>query len=166
MSGKIIAIAALGLALCGASHAEDWLHYENPRFGATADVPAHGFTADPAPQNGDGQSWTSDADGGTIAVYGANQVVAEDFAGYRSFVMRSAREDGLKITYERHGEGWFVYSGRKSGAIVYERVESACGGATIVAIHFSYPSAAQDRWKPIVQRGASSLEAGASDACP
>jgi hypothetical protein len=142
-----------------------WQHYVNPRFGAAADVPARGFTADPPPANGDGQSWTSTADGGTVAVYGANQVVADDFPGYRRFVLKSAREDGLRITYDRHGEGWFVYSGRSGATIVYERVEEACDGV-VVAIHFRYPAAAQAVWKAYVEHGAASLEAVPSDACP
>lgn len=165
-TSTVLLAGALSLLVADAAAAGGWRHYVNPRFGAAADVPASGFTADPPPENGDGQSWTSTADGGTIAVYGANQVVADDFAGYRRFVLKGAREDGLRITYDRHGEGWFVYSGRQGGMIVYERVEAACGGAVIVAIHFNYPAAAQRDWKAIVERGASSLEAAPSDACP
>ena len=167
-SGGVIARAAFAagaLAMTGAAAAGEWTPYVNPRFGAAAEIPSEGFTADPPPENGDGQRWTSDEDGGTIAVYGAYQVLADDFEGYRSFALESARESGVKITYERRGQGWFVYSGLDGDTIVYERVEEACGGDAIVAIRFDYPKSAKRRWDKIVKHGAETLEARPSEAC-
>lgn len=159
------AFTAGALAMAGAAAAGEWTSYVNPRFGAAAEIPARGFTADPPPENGDGQRWTSDEDGGTIAIYGAYQVLADDFDGYRTFALESARESGVEISYERRGPGWFVYSGIAGDTIVYERVEEACGGDTIVAIRFDYPKSAKRRWDPIVKHGAASLEARPSEAC-
>lgn len=164
-----IAGAALAAILCALTAApaaaEDWLHYVNPRFGVSADIPSWLFTADP-PENGDGQRWTDRSDGGTIAVYGAYQVVADDIAGYRAYTLAAARTRGIDLTYERHGPGWFVYSGFDGETIVYERVESGCEGAIVVAIRFEYPADSKRRWDPIVRRGASSLAPPLAEACP
>ena len=92
-------------------------------------------------------------------------MLADDFDGYRTFALESARESGVEISYERRGPGWFVYSGIAGDTIVYERVEEACGGDTIVAIRFDYPKSAKRRWDPIVKHGAASLEARPSEAC-
>ncbi len=163
LAGAALAALFGSAAMAGAA---DWRHYVNPRFGVSADIPAAGFTADPPPQNGDGQRWTARSDGGTIAVYGANQVVADDFAGYRVFALAAARESGIAVTYERHGADWFVYSGLDGETIVYERVESGCAGTIVAAIRFDYPAAAKRRWDTIVKYGAASLAPPAPDTCP
>ncbi len=160
------AIVALACAMPSAAGEPTWRTYVNPRFGASAEVPRRGFVADRPPDNGDGQGWTSTADGGHIAVYGAYQVVAETFADYRRWVADAARSDGVDITYEASGAGWFVYSGLDGDRIVYERVLSACGGEIVVAVRFDYPAARQKAWDPIVRRTARSLAARPSDACP
>lgn len=162
---EVVITALIGVVATATAAAEDWRHYVNPRFGVSADIPIAGFTPDPPPANGDGQSWTASSDGGTIVVYGAFQVVAADFEGYRAWALAAAREGGIAVTYERHGAGWFVYSGLNGARIVYERVESGCAGTLVVAIRFDYPAVAKRLWDPIVKRGASSLAPPPAASC-
>jgi hypothetical protein len=164
-AAAVLAALLAGTPSAGAADLE-WQTYVNPRFGASAEVPSDGFEADRPPDNGDGQSWTSTADGGRIVVYGANLAVASSFSEYRNWALATARSDGFDISYEAGGRSWFVYSGRRSGRIVYERVMSGCGGDVIVAVRFDYPALRRKAWDPIVRRSARSLSARASQACP
>jgi hypothetical protein len=67
----LIPLSILLSALTSLSaNAGDWQTYTNTRFGTTTEIPAHGFTAEPASQNGDGQSWTSEDGRGQILVFG------------------------------------------------------------------------------------------------
>jgi hypothetical protein len=74
MRSAIGLIAALLLfCIAGASAAESWKTYANPRFGTFADYPADRFHPLPPPENGDGQSFGAD-DGATLAIFGSYNV--------------------------------------------------------------------------------------------
>ena len=79
---RLVAVVAVGLSLlvCALpTLAADWERYANPRFGTSAEVPVDGFAPDPAPENGDGQGWTSTDGKGQILVFGAFVLVDETF---------------------------------------------------------------------------------------
>ena len=161
------AIACLS-AFAAPAGAQEWTAYINPRFGTAADVPASGFRAEPPPANGDGQSWTS-ADGrGKIIVYGSFMAVADSVRGYRQFMLKSARESGVDVTYNTGRGDWFVYSGLANGMIVYAkvRVTSPCGSMVANHIYLKYPANQQSYYGPIVQRMAASLRGRSGAPCP
>jgi len=160
-----ILLVANSAHLAAEAASRDWLREVMPRFGAAAEIPAQGFDALPEPENGDGRTWESRTDGGTIALYGGFIVVAPDFESFRAWREEAERDNGTGITYRAGGKTWFVISGRNGTRIVYERVEIACGGEAFVAIRFDYPAASAKRWDPIVKRGAASLEALEAEAC-
>lgn len=140
--------------------------YVNPRFGTAVEVPADGFKPNPAPENGDGQSWVGDDGYGFISVFASHIIVAEDFAGYRAFTLDAAREEGIGITYTAGEGNWFVYSGKRAGNIVYEKaiLAAQCPG---VAHHvrLEYPEALRETYEPIVEHMAASLRASRGVDC-
>lgn len=168
-----VRIAAMTLLACavslGAAQAGDgdWTVYSNARFGTVADVPADGFTADPAPANGDGRSWTSGDGLGHISVYGSHMAVARDFAGYRAFALDAAREGGVDITYSAAKTGWFAWSGFKGDEIVYMKAEldEGCAAPIVHHIYLRYPKNQREAYAPIVKRMAHSLHFGPGADC-
>jgi len=160
-----LALAIMTLAV--SALAADWVRYTNPRFGATADVPAEGFIANPPPDNGDGQSWASEDGKGEIAVYGSFVVINETFEAYRNFVIKSAKDEGLEITYDAEGHGWFAYSGRQGSDIVYMKVIRAENCSALVANHvyLKYPASQKEGYDSIVRRMAKSLTSEPGMAC-
>ena len=160
-------LALVIMALAVPALAADWVRYSNPRFGATADVPAEGFIANPPPDNGDGQSWVSEDGKGEIAVYGSFVVIAETFEAYRNFLIKSAKDEGLDIIYDVGGRGWFGYSGLQGSDIVYMKVVRAENCSALVAnhIYLKYPASQKESYDPIVRRMAKSLTSKLGMAC-
>lgn len=138
-----------------------WWRYVNPRFGTADDIPVAGFVPDPPPDNGDGKAWTSVDGRGHIAVYGGYVVVADDFAGYREFLLETARNDGVDITYSAAKPGWFAYSGFKGETIVYAKVvvSDRCDTLTAHHLRITYPREQRAAYAPIVKHMAHSLAA-------
>jgi hypothetical protein len=167
---RLIAVVAVGLPLLACAVpalAADWELYANPRFGTSAEVPRQGFTPDPAPENGDGQAWTSTDGKGQIRVFGAFMVVADTFAGYRDFEIGAAREDGLDVTYSAAGKDWFAFSGTQRGDIIYEKavLSKTCSTPIANHIYLKYPASERARYDPIVKRMATSLRGGRAGGC-
>jgi hypothetical protein len=146
----------ISITLSGSAEALDWRHYQNARFGTSADVPA-GFTVMPPPENDDGQGFEG-AGGGRISVYGAFDFTS-GFAEYRAFLKQTLEDEGWSLTYTPSGENWFVLSGVSNGQILYQRVErpAGCTGDILHHIEFRYPAEDKSEWKPIVERGAKTL---------
>lgn len=145
------------ITLCGVSEAMDWRHYQNARFGTSAEVP-DGFTLMPPPENGDGQRFEA-PDGGTISIYGAFDFTS-GLSEYRAFSRQVLEDNGWRLTYTPSGDNWFVLSGTSNGQILYQRVErpAGCAGDILHHIEFRYPTEDEDIWKPIVTHGARSLD--------
>lgn len=159
--------SALVFAFASAALADAWTRYVNPRFGTRADVPAEGFVADPAPQNGGGQSWTSVDGQGRISVYGSFTVVADSFKDYRAFTLDAARDSGVAITYSAAKDTWFAYSGTVGSEIVYEKavLSRDCNPHVANHIYLRYPAVQRARYDAIVKRMAKSLRGGPGADC-
>lgn len=145
----------------------DWQTYRNARFGTTAEVPAQGFRADPPPANGDGRSWSAQDGKGRISVYGSYLTVADTAAGYRRFMLQSARNSGLDVTYNSGGGNWFAYSGFSGGDIVYVKVVVSrhCDAAVANHIYLKYPASEKQHYAAIVSRMAASLRGSPGIDC-
>mgnify|MGYP000385046410 CR=1 FL=1 len=155
----VVTVLFIPVAFVQPAFSAQWERYVNPRFGASAEVPAHGFIAEPVPANNDGQIWKS-ADGrGSIAVYGSYMVVVDTFEQYRDFMLYAARSDGVEITYNVGGRGWFVYSGYLGNDIVYAKVVRSrnCAQTVVNHIYLQYPKSQKRRYDPIVTRLAKTL---------
>ena len=80
-----------------------------------------------ARKNGDGQRWTSDEDGGTIAVYGAPIRCWPTISRAIAACAGERARGGQDHLASAAAKGWFVYSGLDGDTIVYERVEKPAG---------------------------------------
>jgi hypothetical protein len=158
-------VAFAGIA--SAALAQGWTTYVNARFGTVADIPAHGFTADAAAENADGQAWTSVDGLGRISVYGSFMVVADTTAEYRRFSLEAARGEGIEVTYDAGRGNWFAWSGTIAGDIVYMKavVTQHCGSAVAHHVHLRYPAAQQGIYAPIVKRMSAGLRGPRDAAC-
>jgi len=121
----------------------------------------------PPPANADGQIWRAVDGGGTIAVYGSYLTVVDTFEQYRNFMLNTARDDGVDITYNVGGHGWFVYSGYLGDKIVYAKVVRSTNCSETVAnhIYLQYPVTEKLRYDPIVTRMAKTLRNLDRGAC-
>ena len=86
---------------------EGWTAYTNPRFGTSADYPAGIFSErDPAPENGDGQSFHSRDNRARLSIYGTYNVEADT---PQSYVDKYVDQQG--VTFRRVTKNFYVISG-------------------------------------------------------
>lgn len=140
--GDLMTRAMLGLwvaiSLGGPAVAADWRPYANGRFGTVTEVPS-AFLVQPPPANDDGREYHG-PDDSILRVYGSYSGTGgmmSSFADYHRQLLRSARDEGVNITMDRSGPGWFALSGIKGDTIVYTKVVLGCGATHHV--QFEYP---------------------------
>jgi hypothetical protein len=146
-------LSVLTLAMVAAAPAAaDTLTYRNSRFGTTITFPAELFEQrmEP-PANGDGMTWIS-ANGGSLAVYGANNALALDPEGLANQVAAS----GVEVTYRRVGRNWVALSGYEDGAIFYQRFEFGADDV-IHGMLLRYPPSLRGVFDPLIADIAGSL---------
>ena len=136
---------------------ERWATYSNPRFGTTADYPAHLFTQrDRPPENSDGQGFRTADERAYLGVYGAHN--AENDTP-QSYVDKYIDPDG--VSFKRVTGQFFIVSGTRKGAIFYQRCNFSTGSGGIVGcFNLTYPAGEKAAWDPIVTRIGRSLRAG------
>ena len=148
--------------------AEDWVTYQNARFGTQIEVPSS-LSSLPPPQNGDGLTWAS-ADGLTeLVVYaGFWNVRSDDFDDYREWFGQMMRDRGASVTYQAEDDGWFVYAGVFRGNVFYVRTNRSQRCPNIAhTFELAYPAdqkADRDPWAG--RLGSSLSESSSSAECP
>jgi hypothetical protein len=135
---------------------EKWATYMNPRFGATVDYPATIFTVrDPAPENGDGQSFHSSDGHAQLLIYGAYNTEGDTPQRY----LEKHADEG--VSYRRTTARTYVVSGTRKDQLFYERCNFQEGKNDIInCFTVTYPAAEKVAWDPIVTRLSKSLRAG------
>lgn len=133
----------------------EWRTYINPRFGTRAEYPAHIFTVTkPAPDNNDGQTFTTQDGKVELTIYGSFNVT-EDTP--RSYVSSYIKSEG-PLDYERVTDTFFAVSSGRGNMIRYTRCNFLRGDpGTIRCFMIAYPGAEKDRWDAIVTRIGNSL---------
>jgi hypothetical protein len=156
---KIWAAIVIGLMLgtIGAATADDWRTYSNDRYGTTIDYPAS-FKPMPPPDNDDGRRFKS-ADGAEFAVFASYNAFDFNLAKFRDDTVRKL-DAGSVVTYQAHGDDWFVISGTKGDAIFYRRHLLSHGEEMTEGFVMSYPAQLKQRYDPIVARMAKSFHSG------
>ena len=96
----------------------NWRTYQNDRYGTTIDYPGL-FKAEPPPDNDDGRRFKS-ADGAEFAVFASYGALDFDLAGYQKYILQKLGP-GKAVTYQAHGDDWFVVSGTEGDGIFYEQ---------------------------------------------
>jgi hypothetical protein len=141
--------------------ASNWRSYQNDRYGTTIDYPGF-LKAEPPPDNDDGRRFKS-ADGAAFAVFASYGALDFDLAGYQKYILEKLGP-GKAVTYQAHGEDWFVISGTEGDGIFYERYMLSHGKEKaegfVQGFVMSYPARLKQFYDPIVARMAKSFRSG------
>ena len=146
-----------------AAGGDNWLIYQNDRYGTTIDYPDR-FKAQPPPDNNDGRAFKS-ADGANFSVSASYNAFDFDVAGYRDFIVKNL-DPAAAVTYEAHGDNWFVISGTKGADIFYERHLLSHAAQMTENFVMSYPASLKTTYDPIVTRMAKSFRPGTGFQSP
>lgn len=144
-------------AFAAPAKADHWLTYQNDRYGTTIDYPDQ-FKPEPPPDADDGRRF-KDAQGVEFAVYASYNALDFNLAKYRDYTLKNLAP-GQVVTYQAHGDNWFVISGTKGDSIFYERHLLSHRGEMTEAFSITYPAVAKLSYDPLVARMAKSLRPG------
>jgi hypothetical protein len=163
----VVLCFAAAAAPAAAQTAPNWRTYQNDRYGTTIDYPDL-FKAEPPPDNDDGRHFKS-ADGAEFAVFASYGALDFDLAGYRKYILEKLGP-GKAVTYQAHGEDWFVISGTEGDGIFYERYMLSHGKEMaegfVEGFVMSYPAALKQIYDPIVGRMAKTFRSGSGFQSP
>jgi hypothetical protein len=161
----VLCYAAAAPAAAQTSGTPHWLTYQNDRYGTTIDYPDF-FKAEPPPDNDDGRRFKS-ADGAEFAVFASYGALDFDLAGYQKYILEKLGP-GKAVTYQAHGEDWFVISGTEGDGIFYQRYMLSQGKAVgfVQGFVMSYPAARKETYDPIAARMAKSFRSGSGFQAP
>jgi len=128
--------------------------YANPRYGFTTLLPSS-FRAQPPPEDGDGQAWTSPDGQVLLAVYGTNNVL--DYSPEQD---EAADARLLSVVYVNISGDIVTVSGYKNNGrtIVYQR--DVVGPGAIDTLYWSYPANQKAQWDAAVTRTALAFQPG------
>ena len=158
----VIVLANVSLTRMAA--ADDWRTYQNDRYGTTIEYPDI-FKPGAPPDNNDGLEFKS-ADGANFSVFASYNTLELDLAGFREFIVKN-RDAGAVVTYQAHGDTWFVISGTKgANRIFYERHILSHGKEMTEGFVMSYPASLKQKYDPIVARMAKSFRPGTGFQTP
>ena len=165
---SLLALAAVtvlaNVSLMPIAAAGDWRTYQNERYGTTIEYPDI-FKPGTPPDNNDGLKFKS-ADGADFSVFASYNALDFDLAGFRDFIVKNLDADAV-VTYQAHGDNWFVISGTKGAdRIFYERHILSHGKEMTEGFVMSYPAALKQKYDPIVVRMAKSFRPGAGFQTP
>jgi hypothetical protein len=144
--------------------ADDWRTYHNDRYGTTIEYPDI-FKPGTPPDNNDGLKFKS-ADGADFSVFASYNALDFDLAGFREFTVKNL-DAGAVVTYQAHGDNWFVISGTMGAdRIFYERHILSHGKEMTEGFVMSYPAGLKQKYDPIVARMAKSFRPGTGFQTP
>lgn|GEM_PF-311859 len=138
-------------------------HYANARFGFSFDYSDNLLKMGSEPTNGDGRVFCSLKDGLEIfRAYGSNNVLEYTIGTLYAQALKSASDDGFKITYQVKSGNTYTISGVSGDSILYERTIHASDSSAVTTVHFRYPISEKQTWNPEVDKVIGSLQTGLS----
>jgi len=128
--------------------------YANPRYGFTTLWPSS-FRAQPPPEDGDGQAWTSPDGQVQLSAYGANNVL-----NYSPEQDEAADASALSVVYSNISGDIVTVSGYENNGrtIVYQR--DVVGSGSIDTLYWSYPANQKAQWNATVTLTALTFQPG------
>ena len=128
--------------------------YANPRYGFTTLWPSS-FRAQPPPEDGDGQAWTSPDGQVQLSAYGANNVL-----NYSPEQDEAADARLLSVVYVNISGDIVTVSGYENNGrtIVYQR--DVVGSGSIDTLYWSYPANQKAQWNAAVTLTALEFQPG------
>jgi hypothetical protein len=145
----------------GSSLADDWLTYNNPRYGFSLQYPSNVFAVERTAQAGDGQLFVAKNGDARLLVGTLSNEANFTPASYRSYIARHSYAD-YRIGYHRLGGSWFALSGEGNGKIFYEKAMFSCGGRRINSFAMIYRADQRHIFDRIVERVENSFRPGAN----
>lgn len=154
--------ALVSLLVLAAPSPEAWSTYANERYGYSIEVPA-GLQGQGESQNGDGQEFRDAAGKVSLKVWGSMVLDLEsepegatNLAWARRTSLERWRKDGVRITYQPKGKGWWVLSGEnKQGQVLYLKTLEKDG--VLYGFEWSHPKGAKN-WQDATGRLAKSFK--------
>ena len=139
---------------CRGSATPGYDEYANPRYGFTTLWPLS-FSAQPQPEDGDGQTWTSPDGQVLLAAYGTNNVL-----NYSPGQDEAADARLLSVVYVNISGDIVTVSGYKNNGrtIVYQR--DVVGPGSIDTLYWSYPTDQKAQWDAAVTQTALTFQPG------
>lgn len=149
-----LALTGLSLILASTASAQEvaWRSYSNARFGLSCAYPALFTRHDPAPDNGDGQTFHTGDGSATLRVFGFYNI---DHASTAT-LLAAQKRSGFRPAYTMARKDRFAYSGTHGATEVYLRCNLGSGDV-IGCVELTYPSQATTGWPAIVTRVSQSL---------
>jgi eukaryotic-like serine/threonine-protein kinase len=128
--------------------------YANTRYGFTALWPSS-FRAQPQPEDGDGQAWTSSDGQVLLTAYGTNNIL-----NYSPEQDEAADARLLSVAYVNISGDIVTVSGYQNNGrtIVYQR--DVVGPGSIDTLYWSYPANQKANWNAAVTRTALTFQPG------
>jgi hypothetical protein len=128
-----------------APSSDDWTSYTNERFGYSVAIPP-GLQGKGESVNGDGQVFQSVSGTVLLRVWGSEVVELgnekTDLAWLRRATLARWRGEGVRVTYQPKGNGWWVLSGvDKAGQVFYTKLQEKNG--TVYGFMWSHPGGAK-----------------------
>ncbi|MFL5358017.1 hypothetical protein [Archangium sp.] len=154
--------ALISLLVLAAPAGEDSTTYSNERYGYSIGVPA-GLKGQGESQNGDGQEFR-DASGKVSLKVWSSMVVElagvpegqTNLAWSRRTTLDRWRQEGVNVTYQPKGKGWWVLSGEdKQGRVLYHKELEKDG--VLYGFEWSHPKGAKT-WQDATARIARSFK--------
>ena len=142
----MLSSALVSLLLLASASGDGWTSYSNERYGYSVGVPA-GLTGQGESDNGDGQEF-KDASGQVSLKVWASGVVdlggneRTDLAWTRRSTLEAWRKQGVRVTYQPKGKGWWVLSGEDTQGRVFYRKQWQKAD-TLYGFEWSHPKGAK-----------------------
>jgi hypothetical protein len=153
MHRSILALAPLLFSI--PALAQEWEEYVNPRFGTALVIPP-GYIVEMESDDGDGKLFVSPDRDESLLVWGSN-LSGDSFQQHYENQIADDEALGWEITYSARGDGWRVYSGKKSDRILYSKLLAACKGTQAQHFKFEYSASKKEVLAPVVEKLTSSL---------
>jgi len=151
----------LVLAVIAGNSAEargDWSAQQDPQFGFKYSYPAELFvsTKGERPSFYYFRSQETDAKFLVGAWNNEKGNTPEEFKHW----MLTHAEGYEDITYQPHGQSWFVVSGHRGDQIYYEKTIFSCSIRVVNVFAIAYPEVERQRFDPVVERMEDSFKSG------
>ncbi len=129
---------------------ERWITYENARFGYSFYYPSALFIAGELPENGGGQTFTSQDGRAKIVVYATFNTESYTPAQYRKVILDEFGGYD-RMDYSPTGQTWFVLSGFRGENIYYQKVMFSCASKVINVLSITFPTAEKPFYEGLVE---------------
>jgi len=148
--------------------AEDWVSYENERYGTVLKVPSS-MVAQPPPRDETGLTWVSQDGQTELVLYGSDwSERSESFDAYRQWFKQMMADRGAILTSETEEDDWFSYEGSFKGFVFFVRTNRSTRCPNLAhTIELAYPAAQKAERAPWASRlGRFLSESPSSAECP